>query len=37
MVRSYCVKQKKFTECVPDSARLVQLENWSFHDEMRMC
>ena len=23
MVKSYCVKQKKITECIPDSARLV--------------
>ena len=27
MVKSYCVKQKKQTECVPDSARLVQANN----------
>ena len=27
MVQSYCVKQKKITECVPDSARLVQAKN----------
>ena len=26
MVKSYCVKQKKITECIPDSARLVQLK-----------
>ena len=27
MVKSYCVKQKKITECIPDSARLVQSKN----------
>ena len=27
MVKSYCVKQKKITECIPDSARLVQAIN----------
>ena len=27
MVKSYCVKQKKRTDCVPDSARLVQANN----------
>ena len=37
MVKSYCVKQKKMTDCVPDSARLVQLKNGPFHDEMQMC
>ena len=30
MVKSYCVKQKKITECIPDSARLVQLKNGRF-------
>ena len=30
MVESYCVKQKKITECIPDSARLVQLKNGRF-------
>ena len=30
MVRSYCVKQKKITECIPDSARLAQLKNGRF-------
>ena len=27
MVKSYCVKQRKQTKCVPDSARLVQANN----------
>ena len=27
MVKSYCVKQKKRTDCVPDSARLVKTNN----------
>ena len=27
MVKSYCVKQKKKTECVPESARLVKATN----------
>ena len=27
MVKSYCVKQKKNTNCVPDSARLVKAKN----------
>ena len=27
MVKSYCVKQKKQTECVPESARLVKANN----------
>ena len=30
MVKSYCVKQKKITECIPDSATLVQLKNGRF-------
>ena len=30
MVKSYCVKQKKITECVPDSATLVQASNGRF-------
>ena len=30
MVKSYCVKQKKQTECIPDSATLVQLKNGRF-------
>ena len=27
MVKSYCVKQKKKTDCVPESARLVKANN----------
>ena len=27
MVRSYCVKQKKFTECVPKSEEILQTKN----------
>ena len=27
MVKSYCVKQKKTTECVPGSARLAKAKN----------
>ena len=27
MVKSYCVKQKKKTECVPESAKLVKAKN----------
>ena len=34
MVRSYCVKQKKFTECVPNSEEILQLKNGKYHDEM---
>ena len=30
MVKLYCVKQKKITECIPDSARLVQSKNGRF-------
>ena len=30
MVKSYCVKQKKITECIPDSATLVQASNGRF-------
>ena len=27
MVKSYCVKQEKKTDCVPESARLVKAKN----------
>ena len=27
MVKSYCVKQKKFTECVPKSEEILQTKN----------
>ena len=27
MVKSYCVKQKKQTECAPESSRLVKAKN----------
>ena len=27
MVKSYCVKQKKMTDCAPESARLVKANN----------
>ena len=27
MVKSYCVKQKRVTECVPDSERYVKTKN----------
>ena len=30
MVRSYCVKQKKFTECVPKSEEILQTKNGRF-------
>ena len=29
MVKSYCVKQKKQTECVPESERYVKTKNGS--------
>ena len=37
MVKSYCVKQKKQTECVPGSERYVKAKKWSNHDEMHLC
>ena len=30
MVKSYCVKQKKKTECLPNSEKLVQSKNGRF-------
>ena len=30
MVKSYCVKQKKKTDCVPGSSRLVKAKNGRF-------
>ena len=30
MVKSYCVKQKKKTECLPNSEKIVQSKNGRF-------
>ena len=34
MVKSYCVKQRKKTDCVPNSETLVQTKKWPSDDEM---
>ena len=37
MVKSYCVKQKKITQCVPGSEKYVKTKKWTYYDEMQMC
>ena len=37
MVKSYCVKQKKQTECVPNSEKIVKTKNGRKNDEMYLC
>lgn len=39
MVKSYCVKEKRQTDCIPGSKTTVRAKNGRliFHDEMQMC
>ena len=37
MVKSYCVKQKKVTECVPGSEKIVKSKKWPISDEIYLC
>ena len=37
MVKSYCVKQKKVTQCVPGSERYEKTKRWSNYVKMHLC